>query len=55
MKVKFEYRISGMTQDAEGTISGEGKDYDAAMQDAYNNLCTQKHNQYLTITFRKIA
>lgn len=55
VKVKFQYRISGKPENGEGEISGEGKDYDASMKNAYENLCAQQHNQYLTVTFRKMA
>lgn len=54
MTVTFEYRISGRTENATGTVIGSGKDYNAAMDDAYNNICEQLHNHYLTITFKKV-
>lgn len=55
MKVKFKYRISGLTKDCEGQVSGEGVDYNATMQDAYNQICTNRHNSFLTVTFKKIG
>lgn len=54
MKSKFQYTISGKLKNFKGEVVGEGKDYDEAMQNAYDTLCTEEHNQFLTITFKKI-
>lgn len=54
MTVTFEYRISGRTENATGTVIGSGENYEATMHDAYYNLCEQFHNHYLTITFKKV-
>lgn len=54
MKVKFEYLISGKTENSRGKVVGEGKDYDASIQNAYDNVCAETHNPYLTITFKKV-
>lgn len=55
MKVKFQYLISGKTENFKGEIVGEGNDYEASIQDAYEHVCTQTHNPYLTVTFKKLT
>ena len=54
MKVKFEYRISGLTENFDGEVSGEGKSYEDAMENAYQNLCGERHSQFLSVTFKKV-
>lgn len=54
MKVRFKYRISGMVDNFEGEVDGEGNDYDATMKAAYDSLCDQHHNPFLTVTFKRL-
>lgn len=54
MKSKFQYTISGKLNNFKGEVVGEGKDYDETLQNAYNTICTEEHNQFLTITFKKV-
>lgn len=54
MKSKFQYVISGKLKDYKGEIVGEGKDYEDTMQNAYDTICAEHHNAFLTVTFKKI-